>query len=119
MTYTPTQIWAFAIALIGLALTILNIIDKAITLKKNADAPQKLLEERVKVLEVKIDEHERSLQSGRDEFREQRETNEVMQTCMLALIDFELSYCSHTNYSEDVTDLMNAKDTLRRHLAHK
>lgn len=117
--YTPTQIWAFVIALFGLALTVLNIIDKAINMKKTVDAPHKLLEERVKVLEVKMEDHERSLQSGRDEFREQRETNEVMLTCMLALIDFELSYVSHTNYNEDITDLVNAKDVLRKHLAHK
>lgn len=117
--FTATQIWAFILAAFGLALTILNLIDKAMAMKKNADAPLKLLEDRVKIVEVKIEEHERSLQSGRDEFREQRETNEVMQTCMLALIDFELSYVSHTNYNEDVTDLANAKDVLRRHLAHK
>ena len=117
--YTPNQIWAFAIACFGLILTILNIVAKSIAMTKNADAPQKLLEERVKVLEVKVGEHERSLQSGRDEFREQRETNEVMQTCILALIDFELSYIMHTNYNEDVTDLTDARDVLRRHLLRK
>lgn len=117
--FTAAQIWAFVIAAIGLALTVLNLIDKAITLKKNADAPIKLLEDRIKMLEMKTEEHGRSLQSGRDEFRDQRETNEVMQTCMLALIDFELSYCSHTNYNEDTSDLMSAKDALRRHLARK
>ncbi|MBQ9302013.1 hypothetical protein [Butyrivibrio sp.] len=117
--FTPEQIGAFIIAATGFALTVLNLVDKTITLKKNANVPQKLLEERIKVLEVKVEEHDRSLQSGRDEFREQRETNEVLLTCMLALVDFELSYCSHTNYDEDTTDLMKAKDTLRKHLAHR
>lgn len=117
--YSPTQIWAFVIAVFGLILTVLNIIDKAISMKGKADAPIKSLEDRVKILEVRLDEHERSLQDGRDVFREQRESNEVMQSCMLALIDFELSYVSRTDYAEDITDLVNAKNTLRKHLAHK
>jgi hypothetical protein len=37
---------------------------------------------------------------------------------MLALIDFELSYCIHTHY-EETEDLMKAKDKLRGHLASK
>lgn len=110
------NLWPFIVAGVGFILTVLNIIDKVTTMKKNAGAPQRILEERLKLLEVKIEEHERSLQLGNDNFREQRETNEVIQQCMLALIDFELSFCLHTEYPH-TEDLQEAKKVLRKHLS--
>ncbi len=87
--------------------------------------PHESLESRVSALEkktedqdVQIRECKESLQEGNDRFREQSRSNEVMQTCMLALIDFELSYCIHSGY-DDTEDLMRAKDVLREHLARK
>ena len=118
MSFTPSQIWTFVIAAFGLALTVLNLIDKAATIKKNAIEPQKKMEEKLNTLEVEIREIKTSLMQGNDRFREQETTNEVMQMCMLALIDFELSYCSHTNY-EYTEDLIKAKEKLREHLARK
>lgn len=116
--FTVTQIWTFIIAAFGLALTILNLIDKAITMKKNADAPQKMVIKRLDALEVEVKEIKGSLLQGNDRFRDQADTNEVMQMVMLALLDFELSFCSHTNY-EHTEDLEQAKDMLRKHLARK
>lgn len=118
MSFTPTQIWTFVIAAFGLALTVLNLIDKVATIKKNAVEPQKKMEEKLNTMEVEIREIKSSLMQGNDRFREQETTNEVMQMCMLALIDFELSYCSHTNY-EYTEDLIKAKEKLREHLARK
>lgn len=83
------------------------------------DAKISDMKKQILSLELKLQEVERSLDLGNDGFREQRETNRVMQNCMLALIDFELSYCSHTNYTEDTTDLLEAKKILRDHLADK
>ncbi len=80
--------------------------------------PHNTLEDRVTEHEVRIKEIEASLLQGNDRFREQETTNEVMQSCMLALIDFELAYCIHTNYG-DTEDLMRAKTELRKHLASK
>ena len=116
--FTPSQIWTFVIAAFGLALTVLNLIDKAVAMKKNADAPQKLIVERLNALEIEVKEIKASLLQGNDRFREQEDTNEVMQTCMLALIDFELAYCIHTDYG-DTEDLQNAKNILRKHLARR
>lgn len=65
---------------------------------------------------VKLKEHEESLHHGNDKFRKQADINEVFINCMLAFIDFEMAYCAHTGY-EDITDLTNAKDTLRKYLA--
>jgi len=63
---------SMVIAAFGLILTVLNIIDKVANMKKNADEPQKVLNERINVLEIKVEEHTRLLQAGNDAFREQR-----------------------------------------------
>lgn len=96
-----------------------NLIVMFYALTKFVTKPHDTIEKRLTTIEIKIGEIERSLQLGNDEFRRQKETNEVIQTCMLALIDFELSYCSHTNYDEDITDLQDAKVILRKHLGKK
>lgn len=87
-------------------------------LKTFLTKPHTTLESKVNEHDVKIKEIESSLLQGNDRFREQDTTNEVMQTCMLALIDFELAYCIHTDYA-DTEDLIKAKDVLRKHLARK
>lgn len=95
-----------------------NICILAYALFNFLKKPQNSLEQRVSVTEIKIKEIEASLLQGNDRFREQDSTNEVMQSCMLALIDFELAYCIHTSY-EDTDDLMKAKTELRKHLSRK
>lgn len=101
-----------------LILAVFNICVLGFAFYKFMNKPRTNLEERVNVCELKIKEIEQSLYQGNDRFRDQETTNEVMQSCMLALIDFELSYCIHTSY-EDTEDLMKAKDKLRGHLARK
>lgn len=103
------------IAAFGLILTVLNIVDKVASMRKSANEPHRLMEERIKVLEIKVDEHTRLLQKANDAFQEQRETNQVIQQCMLALLDFELSFCMHTDYPH-TEDLEEAKKIIRQHL---
>lgn len=95
-----------------------NIVIIGYGLYKFLNKPHDTLEEKVQVHDVKIKEIEDSLKHGNDKFREQKDTNEVFINCMLAFIDFELSYCSHTDY-KFTEDLDKAKDTLRKHLAKK
>lgn len=99
-------------------LTFGNICVLGYALFRFLNRPHNTLEEKVNEHDVKIKEIETSLLQGNDRFREQENTNEVMQTCMLALIDFELAYCIHTGYA-DTDDLVKAKDVLRKHLARK
>lgn len=87
--------------------------------------PHETLEGRVEALEKKVEDQDfeirevkDSLKAGNDHFRDQGKTNEVIQTCMLALVDFELSFCIHSGY-DDTKDLERAKDILREHLARK
>ena len=99
MTFTVSEIIAVVIGLFGFILTILNIKDKQNTLKKQASEPFEKLKGRVDAHDVEITDIKMALKQGNDRFREQEkhdkmqeESNEVMQLCMLALIDFELSY---------------------------
>ena len=80
------------------------------------EARHEALEKRVDAHDLKFKEVEESLHQGNDKFRKQNELNEVFINCMLAFIDFELSYCAHTGYT-DTEDMDNAKDTLRKYLA--
>ena len=95
-----------------------NICVLGYALLKFLNKPHSTLEDRVNAHDVEIREIKDSLKQGNDRFREQEDTNEVMQICMLALIDFELAYCSHTDY-QYTDDLVKAKDALRKHLARK
>ena len=117
VTLTPGQIWTFIIALIGSILTILNIWDKIVTMKKNADAPIKALQERVTALEVKQLDQEHRLEDGSEIFKRQAKINKMFERVNLAFIDFEISYCHNTGYSE-TENLMKAKQLLEELLTN-
>lgn len=99
-----------------LLVSICTLFGMLYAFKKFLDKPHDTLEARVIALELKQKENEQKLLLGNDRFKKQDDTNEVFINCMLAFIDFELSYCSHTDYKY-TEDLDKAKDTLRRHLA--
>ena len=101
-----------------IALQIANVVIIGYALYKFLNKPRNTLEEKVNEHDVKINEIESSLKQGNDRFRDTRDTNEVLQICMLALIDFELNFCSHTGY-EEIDDLAKAKNILREHLARR
>lgn len=111
MTLTAGQLGTAAIALIGLILTILNIVDRVTTMRKNANAPFKELQDRVTVLEVKVLDQETRLLKGNDTFRKQAKFNNMLERVILAFIDFEIAYCHNTGYT-DTVNLMKAKSTL-------
>lgn len=117
VTLTPGQIWTFIIAMIGLILTILNIWDKIVTMKKNADAPIKALQERVTALEVKQLDQEHRLEDGSEIFKRQAKINKMFERVNLAFIDFEISYCNNTGYTE-TENLMKAKQLLEELLTN-
>lgn len=85
--------------------------------RKYLKTPHNDLEKRVTTLEVKQAEMERSLKEGNDNFRKQKEFNEDIMTCILALVDYEISYCSNTEYNGDTSDLQEAKKILRQRKA--
>ena len=99
-----------------LAVSICTLLGMFYAFKKFIERPHDSLESRVIALELKQKETDQKLLLGNDRFKKQDDTNEVFINCMLAFIDFELSYCSHTEYKY-TEDLDKAKDTLRKHLA--
>lgn len=118
MTFTVSQISAVLIALVGLLLTVLNIIDKIIAFKKKADEPLKNIEERIIALEAKSKEHDQRLLSGNDHFRELDGALEVINKSTLALIDFEMQYCL-TEHKEISDGLKRAHDDLHEFLSKR
>ena len=94
-------------------------------LKTFLTKPQTSLNEKLLALEKEIakqdlviEEMKRSLDSSHEKHREQKQTNEMFITCMLAFIDFEIAFCQYTKY-EHAEDLIKAKETLQRYLASK
>lgn len=76
------------------------------TLSEKIDA----LEEKVEKLETEVDlrqkDFEQQLRQGNDKFRSINKILEVLLTCTLALINFEVHYCEseHKDISEDLED---------------
>lgn len=114
MTFTVGQIVAFIVGIVGFCLTILNIADKVIAMKDRAQEPFKELTDKVDAIDVKVKSIEDSLLKHGEQMSEQERASEVMQTCMLALIDYELANCIKTG--KDTDGLTEARDTLRQYL---
>lgn len=99
-------------------LAFFNICVLAYAFFKFLNRPRNNLEERVNAHDVEIREIKASLLQGNDRFRDQEDTNEVLIKSVLALIEFEISYCL-TEHKEMSKDLERAKDDLHSYLSKK
>lgn len=104
------------VMVIGILLTILNIIDKIINLKKNANAPIEEVKKRLDYLEGKQKENEDRFLKGNDQFRRLYDFTRIFIQVNLAFVDFETAFCQHTNYT-DTSDLEKARKTLQDSLS--
>jgi hypothetical protein len=86
---------------LDMLLKLFNIIALIYAFYKFTRKPGEDIVTRLAKIEAKLEEMERSLNSSWVEHRAQKDTNEVMQNCVLALIDFELSYCIQLNSISD------------------
>lgn len=118
MTFTIGQIVAFIVGLLGLVLTVLNIVDKRNAMQKQAEQPFNDLKKRVDGHDIEIGDIKQALKLGNDRFREQEETAATFKSVMLSFVNFEIAYCLHTGY-EHTEDLMEAKRELESYLAGK
>lgn len=119
MTFTIGQIAAFIVGLLGLILTVLNIIDKRNNMKQSAEQPFNDLKKRVDGHDIEINDIKQALKLGNDRFREQEETNATFKSVMLSFVNFEIAYCLHTNYPH-TEELLEAKNELESYLTgHK
>ena len=99
-------------------LALANICVLGYAFARFVNKPRTNLEERVNALEIEIKEVKTSLLQGNDRFRDQEDTNEVLIKSVLALIEFEMSYCL-TEKKPVSKDLERAKDDLHSYLSKK
>lgn len=78
----------------------------------------KELEKKIIALELRLGDDEKSLTISHEKHREQKETNEMFITVVLAFIDFEIAFCQSTEYKQ-TDDLIKAKQTLQKYLTKK
>ena len=76
------------------------------------------LEKRVDGDEVKMSDMQKSLDSAHEKHRQQHDTNEMFITVVLSFIDFEIAFCTQTEY-KNTDDLLKAKETSQKYLARK
>lgn len=107
MVFGPADISGFVLAAIGLTLTVLNIIDKAATIRNRAEEPDRLRDEKIGHLEERIDE----LESRLDQDDHRIETLEAGQRELLHGVSALLSYYLDNTSKEEIqkakTDLDN------------
>ena len=102
-----------------LALNICNLIALAYCFYRFTKKPHDSLEQRVTILEVKTKEHEDALHQGNDKFRELKRASTLIVTSIIALIEFEVDYCSHHGDEKISESLNDAKNDLYKFLAEK
>ena len=110
-----------------LLLKIANVIMLGFMFYKFTRKPHENLENRITTLEKKMDEletkseirykdFEQQLRKGNDKFRSIEKILEVLLTCSLALINFEVHYCE-TEHKEISEDLEDARKVLNKCLS--
>lgn len=101
-----------------LLLALGNLIIMLYALTRFLSKPRADMSDRLAKLEVRIEELDKSLKQGNDRFREQHTTNEVIINSLLALIEFEMSYCISENKPIS-KGLEKAKDDLHSFLSKR
>ena len=116
--FTPGQVFAFMVAIVGLILTLLNIYDKLNSIKKRADEPLKAIEQRVAILEAKAIEHEARIKNNNEHIDAIDESIMVINRSTLALIDYQIQSCI-TDHKEVTEELKRAHDDLLEYLSKR
>lgn len=106
--FTPGQIVAFAAALI----TISSAIAVVINLISKLREPDKLRDEKIKLLENRISELEKADSDKDDKFDGIEEGNKIIQTALLALL-------KHSLNGNDTDALKKAEEALEKYLINK
>lgn len=106
--FTPGQIVAFAAALITISSAIAVIINLISKLRE----PDKLRDEKIKLLENRISELEKANRDKDDKFNGIEEGNKIIQTALLALL-------KHSLNGNDTDALKKAEADLESYLINK
>lgn len=93
-----------------------NLIIMLYALSRFIRKPHDSLIDRIKVLEVEVEEIKASLKQDNKRFEKQFAANKVILKMLLALIEFEMNYCT-TQGVQPTKDLERAKEELQAYLA--
>ena len=86
MKFTPSEILAMVVALCGLALTILNIIDKGMIWHSKAEEPQQKLKEEVDKLRDRVEDLEIKQAEATTRAEQASYGGEIVMRSLLALL---------------------------------
>jgi hypothetical protein len=101
--FSAYEIWACILAIIGLILTILNIIDKWATLRQRNKAPDYERDRRIGELEKEVARINVKLNSDRRIIEDLQSTNALLVKGILALLEIqEHSDASNTEQIRDI-----------------
>lgn len=106
------------ISIIGLIISCGTLCTMMYGFFKFLSKPHDTLEQRVKALENWQTETNARLKHGSDKFEAQDRTNEVILRSVLALIEFEMDYCT-SEHKPISRGLEKAKEDLHEYLASK
>ena len=103
---------------VQLMLGVGNLSIMIFALTKFIAKPHDSLNERIKFLEVEVNEIKNSLKQDDNRFKQLYSTNEVIIKSLLALIEFEIQYCITEN-KQPTKDLEHAKEELHAFLSRR
>lgn len=102
MSFTPSQIWAFVIAFIGLVLSVLNILDKFATIKQRNSEPEREQNERLDKLEERVLGLEHHLDNDKKNIEELKASTTMNMKVLFALLN-------HSIYGDNDEELRNVQ----------
>lgn len=111
MSFTPHEISAFIIALFGFLLTAMNVFDKIMSYKKEAQKPEDTQNERITALETRVAKMEDYQEECSWRGKRLAKGNEVYMRAMLAMM-------THALDGNHVEQLKEARDELNEYLLH-
>ena len=109
---TPEMIWSCALAAVSAFLLIANAAEKAVKAYKTAKAPNVKQDERIALLEKRMDKADRKLSSDDDRLRDIEKGGRATQRALLALLD-------HGIDGNNIKQMQDAKEELQNHLINR
>ena len=112
ITFTPMQLMEAFLALCGAIVAVSAAIGVIVTAVKKAKTPNRLQDERIEILEHRVDKHDELLGNDKRRLDKIDEGNRVTQRALLALL-------KHGIDGNDVDSMRKAESDIERYLIEK
>lgn len=112
IAFSVPEIFAGVVAIVGLLLTVMNIVDKAATIREKAAEPEAKQNERIASLETKVKELEGRLDKNNDRLHSQETCNKIILQSLSALL-------AHGIDGNNTQKLQKAEDDLNAYLIER